>query len=168
MAKAKKKQPAADNRKKVIALLNEARAAEVTAIMQYMTHHYELEDRDYGKLAKVMKDIAIQEMKHAEALAERVLFLGGEIVSMPDGKILKGQSIEQMLATDKALESGAMEMYNDHARRCVELGDHVSKDVFEKLLAEEEDHWDEFDTIEDHVQNLGASYLATQTGGDAD
>ncbi|MCK7485212.1 MAG: manganese catalase family protein [Bacillus subtilis] len=63
--------------KKVIDLLNEARARELSAITQYMAQHYELEDQDYGKLAKVMKEIGIQEMKHAEALAERILFLKG-------------------------------------------------------------------------------------------
>jgi len=60
---------------KVIDLLNAARARELTAISQYMIQHYELEDTDFGKLAKRMKEIAIQEMKHAEALAERILFL---------------------------------------------------------------------------------------------
>ncbi|MGB9628229.1 MAG: ferritin-like domain-containing protein, partial [Thermodesulfobacteriota bacterium] len=63
---------------KVIDLLNKARSRELSAIAQYMEHHYELEDQDFGKLATKLKEIAIQEMKHAEKLAERILFLNGE------------------------------------------------------------------------------------------
>ena len=63
---------------KVIDLLNQARARELTAITQYMAQHYELEDSDFGKLAGKLKEIGIQEMKHAEQLAERILFLNGE------------------------------------------------------------------------------------------
>ena len=63
---------------KVIDILNQAREQELTAIMQYMTHHHELEDQMYGKLAERLKKISIVEMKHAEQLAERILFLGGK------------------------------------------------------------------------------------------
>ena len=105
----------AENRKKVIDLLNQARAAELTAILQYMAHHYELEDGDYGKLAKRMKDIAIQEMDHAEQLAERILYLEGVPEYKPDGEVQKGQDIAEMLKRDVALEQGAVEMYNDSA-----------------------------------------------------
>ena len=69
---------------KVIDLLNAARARELTAITQYMAQHYELEDGDFGRLASRIKEIAIQEMKHAEDLAERILFLKGEPTSKPD------------------------------------------------------------------------------------
>jgi bacterioferritin len=159
---------ATDNKQKVIDLLNEGRAAELTAIMQYMEHHYELEDSDYGRLGKVLKTTAVQEMKHAEKLAERILFLEGVPVSQPDGQVQKGEDIKQMLATDRALEANAIKMYNDHARQCAELGDHVSKDLFEELLGQEEAHWDQFGVIADHVQKIGAPYLATLTGGEAD
>ncbi len=152
----------------VIDLLNEARAAELAAILQYMGHHYELEDQDFGKLAKVMKTIAIEEMKHAEHLAERILFLGGTPTYKPDGEVMKGQSIADMLATDKALEKTAIDMYNHHATKCAELGDQISKDLFEDLLGEEEGHWDQFDNIAGHVEDLGAAYLATLAGGEAE
>ena len=65
--------------KKVIGLLNEARSRELTAISQYMAQHYELEDSDFGKLASKFKEVAITEMKHAEKLAERILFLKGNL-----------------------------------------------------------------------------------------
>lgn len=154
--------------KKVIDLLNQARAAELGAILQYMAHHYELEDADFGKLAKMFKTTAIQEMKHAEALAERILFLGGPPSFKPDGEVKKGQEIPAMLATDVALEEGAVKMYNDSAKACAEAGDHISKDLFEKLLADEEAHLDEFQNIADHVEKMGAAYLATLTGGEAE
>ena len=78
---------------KVIDLLNEARSREMTAISQYMVQHYELEDSDYGKLASKFKEIAITEMKHAEKLAERILYLKGEPTSKPDASAKKGQPI---------------------------------------------------------------------------
>lgn len=156
------------NRQKVVDLLNEARASELTAILQYMSQHYELEDQDFGKLALVMKTIAIEEMRHAEAFAERILFLGGTPTSAADGQVAKGEEIEAMLATDLGLENGAVEMYNHHAQACAELGDHVSKDLFETILAQEEAHLDQFDNVRQHIEKLGAAYLATLAGGQAE
>ena len=153
------------DKSKVIELLNEARARELTAILQYMAQHYELENSDYGKLAKVMKETAIAEMKHAEALAERILWLGGKPTSKPDAEVKKGQKIREMLATDLALESQAIALYNKSALACGEAPDQVSKDLFEKLLGDEESHLDTFQNIKDHVDELGESYLATLTGG---
>ncbi len=74
---------------KVFDLLNAARSRELTAISQYMVQHYELEDKDFGKLGKKMKEVAIQEMKHAEALAERILFLKGEPTTKPDAATVR-------------------------------------------------------------------------------
>ncbi len=150
-------------KKSVIDLLNDARARELTAITQYMEQHYELEDQDFGKLAGEMKKIAIEEMKHAEALAERILFLNGTPTSKPDAQIKKGQSIEQMLKTNLALEAAAIKMYNAAANACAAAGDQISKQLFETLLGEEEAHWDFFDNTASHVAKLGAAYLATLT-----
>ncbi|NWF91272.1 MAG: bacterioferritin [Syntrophaceae bacterium] len=150
--------------KKVIDLLNEARSRELTAISQYMAQHYELEDSDFGKLASKFKEIAIAEMKHAERLAERILFLKGEPTSKPDAVPKKGQSIPEMLKTNMALESQAVKMYNDASVVCAAEKDQISKELFESLLAEEEDHLNYFDNIKDHVDKLGAAYLATLTG----
>jgi bacterioferritin len=147
--------------KKVIDLLNAARARELTAITQYMAQHYELEDKDFGKLAKKMKEIAIQEMKHAEALAERILFLKGTPTTKPDSDIQKGQEIDPMLATNIKLESSAVKMYNEAALVCAAEKDQISKQLFEKLLGEEEDHLNFFENTEDHVEKLGAAYMVT-------
>ena len=79
-----------DRKAKVIEVLNKARAMELTAISQYMNQHYNLDDMDYGELAGKLKLIAIDEMRHAEAFAERVKELGGEPTSEPDDKVTKG------------------------------------------------------------------------------
>jgi len=149
---------------KVIDLLNKARSRELTAITQYMSQHYELEDSDFGKLASKFKEIAIAEMKHAEKLAERILFLKGEPTSKPDALAKKGQQIPQMLTTNMALEAGAMKMYNEAAMVCAAEKDQISKELFEELLKDEEGHFNYFENTKDHVEKLGAAYLATLAG----
>jgi len=149
---------------KVIDLLNKARSAELGAINQYMIHHYELEDKDFGKLASKIKEIAIVEMKHAEKLAERILFLKGEPTSKPDSSPKKGQEIPEMLATDMALEAQAVKMYNESAVLCASERDQKSKDLFEELLFDEEKHLHFFENLKNHVEKLGETYLATLTG----
>ena len=149
---------------KVIDLLNRARASELTAISQYMIHHYELEDGDFGKLATKLKETAIAEMKHAEKLADRILFLHGQPTAQPDGSPKKGQAISDLLSTDIGLETTAIKMYNEAAVVCAAEKDQVSKDLFEDLLKDEEDHLNTFENIKDHVTKLGAAYLATLTG----
>ena len=149
---------------KVIDLLNEARSRELTAITQYMAQHYELEDQDFGKLASKIKEIAIQEMKHAEKLAERILFLKGEPTSKPDGVAKKGQKIQDMFATDMVLEAQAIKMYNEASVTCAAEKDQISKELFEELLKEEEVHLNTFENIKGHIDKLGAAYLATLAG----
>ena len=146
---------------KIIEALNQARSRELTAIMTYMAQHYELEDQDMGKLGDKMKEIGIQEMKHAEALAERILWLGGEPVTKPDSDIKRGLELAKMLELDIKLESGACAMYNASIKLCAAEGDDVTKKVFEQLLAEEEAHLDFFQNVQDHVEKMGAAYLAT-------
>ena len=147
--------------KKVINSLNEARSRELTAISQYMAQHYELEDNDFGKLASKFKEVAIAEMKHAEKLADRILFLKGEPTSKPDGVAKKGQLIPEMLTTNIDLEQQAILMYNVASMLCASEKDQISKELFEELLKDEEGHLNYFENIKDHVDKLGASYLAT-------
>ncbi|MBM4351874.1 MAG: bacterioferritin [Deltaproteobacteria bacterium] len=150
--------------KKVIDLLNAARSREITAITQYMAQHYELEDQDLGKLASKFKEIAIAEMKHAEKLAERILFLKGEPTSKPDSVAKKGQGIIEMLKTNIGLEGTAMKMYNDASVVCAAEKDQISKEIFEELLKDEEEHFNYFENVKDHIDKLGAAYLATLVG----
>ena len=150
--------------KRVIELLNQARAHELGVVSQYMIHHYELEDKDYGKLASTLKEIAITEMKHAEKLADRILFLNGEPISRPAGESVKGQEITDMLKTDIALEANVVALYNEAAVLCTAEKDQISKDLFEELLEQEEKHLDTFENIRDLIGTLGAPYLVSLTG----
>jgi bacterioferritin len=129
-----------------------------------MVQHYELEDQDFGKLASKLKEIAIQEMKHAEKLAERILFIKGEPTTKPDGAAKKGQKIPDMLTTDIALESEAIKLYNEASVVCAAEKDQISKELFEELLKDEENHLNYFENVKDHIGRLGAAYLATLTG----
>ena len=150
---------------KVIELLNEARSRELTAIIQYMAQHYELGDKGIKKLAADIKGIAIQEMKHAESLAERILFLQGVPTSKPDGTaIMKGQDMAAMLKTNIGLEKDAITMYNAASLVCAAEKDQISKQLFEKLLGDEEEHLNYFENTLEHIEKLGAAYQATLMG----
>jgi bacterioferritin len=149
---------------RVIDLLNQARSRELGAISQYMIHYYELKDKDYGKLARKLRDIAIAEMKHAGELASRILFLNGEPLSRPAGEAVKGQEITDMLKTDIAIESDAIDLYNEAASLCAAEKDQASKDLFEDLIRDEEEHLDTFENVRNLIGTLGAAYLVSLTG----
>ena len=153
---------------KVVDALNQGRQRELLAVSQYMVQHYELEDQMYGKLASRFKKIGIQEMRHAEDFAERVLFLGGVPADKPDVPAKKGQAIREMLQTGIALEKEAIKMYNDAAKLCSDEGDHVSKQLFERLAQDEEALLDEFQNTLDFVDNLGGNDLATLVSAEGD
>lgn len=146
---------------KVIALLNEARSRELTAIGQYMAQHYELANQGFGKPASKIKEIAIQEMKHAELLAERILFIGGVPTYKSDAVAKTGEEIATMMKTDIELETAAIKMYNEAANACSAENDQVSKQLFESLLHDEEQHLDFFQKTSEHIDQLGGAYLAT-------
>jgi bacterioferritin len=145
----------------VIDLLTEARLSELEAIDQYMIHHDELENKDLGKLGSQIKEIAVAKRKHAEKLAERILFLNGEVISKPDAISQKGQKVPEMLATDVALERKAVKIYNEAAAICGSEKDPESKDLFEKLLRDEEGHLHLLENITAHADKLSAAYMAT-------
>jgi bacterioferritin len=148
---------------KSIKLLNEAIADELSAIHQYMYFHFRLDDLGYTPLATLLKQTAIQEMQHAERIAERILFLGGEIemrVSQPVDKI---HEAEAMLLKAKALEQASIEMYNRFAIECGQNADSASKKLFEDLVTAEETHWDQFDRQSGFVKRFGERYLALQS-----
>ena len=113
--------------KTVIDLLNQARARELAVISQYMIQHYELEDKDYGKLASKMKEIAIAEMKQPKSWRQDPL-PQRRAYSRPAGEAVKGEEITDMLKTDIALEADAVGLYNEAAAICAAEKDQVSKD----------------------------------------
>ena len=99
-------------REKVIGVLNQARAMELHGISQYMNQHYDLDNMDYGELARDMKLIAIDEMRHAEQFAERIKELGGEPTTEPAAKVTKGQTVQKIFPFDAALEDDTIDVYN--------------------------------------------------------
>jgi len=149
---------------KVIDVLNKARAMELQAIYQYMNQHYNLDDKDYGELAAKIKLIAIDEMRHAEAFAERVKELGGEPVAEPAAKVKKGQKVEAIFPFDSNLEDVTVDAYNQFLLVCRENGDSVSVKIFQTIIDEEQAHLNYFDNIGDHIKDLGSAYLARIAG----
>jgi bacterioferritin len=148
---------------KSIELLNTAIADELSAIHQYMYFHFRLDDLGYAPLANLLKMTAIEEMQHAEMIAERILFLGGE-VEMQVGRVVeKIHDAESMLGKAHSLEQEAIQMYNKFALECAQHADSGTKKLFEELVAAEEGHWDEFDRQSEHVQRFGERYLALQS-----
>ncbi len=154
----------------VVNVLNKARSMELYAIHQYMNQHYGLDDDDYGKLASEMKKIAIQEMKHAEWLAERIKDICGDMEPScePEGKVVKGQEVEEIYKFDSDVENGTLENYNEFIRICRENDDSVTATLFERIIKEEQQHFNYFDDTATHIEKLAGSFLSRMTGGDAD
>ena len=148
----------------VIEVLNKARAMELQAIHQYMNQHYNLDDKDYGDMAAKIKLIAIDEMRHAEQFAERIKELGGEPTIEKSGPVVKGQQVEQVFITDAKAEDDTMDAYNQFLAVCQENGDSTSVKLFEAVIDEEQIHFNYFDSVGGHIEELGASYLAQIAG----
>lgn len=153
-----------ERRNKVIEVLNKARGMELHAISQYMNHHYNLDDMDYGELAKNMKLIAIDEMRHAEMFAERITELGGEPVTGFTDPVEKGEKPEQIFKSDLGLEDDTVDKYNRFLLVCRENGDSTTMKIFEDIIDEEQEHLNYFDDIGEHIENLGSAYLARIAG----
>jgi len=151
-------------REKVIVVLNKARAMELYAISQYMNQHYALDAMDYGELAKNMKLVAIDEMRHAEQFAERIKELGGEPGTDPADKVQKGQDVRKIFAFDANLEDDTIDAYNQFLAVCRDMGDNVSVKLFEAIIDEEQAHFNHFDNVGGHIASLGDAYLSKIAG----
>ena len=148
---------------KSIALLNKAVADELSAIHQYMYFHFHLDDQGFGPLASLFKKTAIREMGHVEMLAERILFLGGDVemsLAAPVERIIEPAEV---LAKAAKMEQESARDYNAAAIECSANADSASKQMFEQLVRDEEGHFDEFNTQMDHLKRFGPSYLALQS-----
>ena len=148
---------------KVLEHLNLALRDELTAVNQYFLHAEMAENWGYEKYAKNIKKQSIDEMKHAEALMERILFLDGT-PSMDHLTLSVGQSVKDMIQSDLNLELGAVASYNEAIRVCVENGDNGSRDLFVRLLRDEEGHVDWLEAQVHQIKEIGYErYLITQT-----
>ena len=127
-------------KKKVIEVLNKARAMELQAIHQYMNQHYNLDNSDYGDLALKVKLIAIDEMRHSEMFAERIKELDGEPTTDPAEKSIKGQKVEIVFPFDAQLEDDTIDQYNQFLAICRDNGDSISAKLFETIIDEEQIH----------------------------
>ena len=155
--------PAMRGNPKVIVELNAALKEELTAISQYFLHAEMCENWKYEKLASFIKKQSIDEMKHAEVLIERILFLDGT-PNMTELLHLKvGQNVREQLENDLKLELDAVEMYNNSIRIAREEGDNASRELFEKLLADEEMHVDWLEAQVHQMKEIGYErYLSQQ------
>ena len=148
---------------KSIELLNKAVADELSAIHQYMYFHFHCDDQGYDLLANLFRRTAIAEMLHAEVLAERILFLKGDVEIVAGTGVQKLHDVLQMLELAKQMEQNAVRQYNLWANECAANADSVSKKVFETLVGDEETHFDQFDTEVDNINKFGERYLALQS-----
>jgi len=148
----------------VVDVLNKARAMELQAIHQYMNQHYNLDNLDYGELAKNMKLIAIDEMRHAEMFAERIKELDGDPTTEKSGKIVKGQQVQQIYVFDANTEDDTIDTYNQFLNVCRENGDSISAKLFETIIEEEQLHYNYFDNIDKHIKTLGDTFLSKIAG----
>ncbi len=148
---------------KVIEQLNRALREELTAINQYFVHAEMCENWGYDRLAKYIKKQSIDEMKHAESLMERILFLDASPTMEPLSLSI-GKNVKAMIESDLKLEIGAVAMYNEAALIAANEKDNGSRDLFIKLLKDEEEHADWLETQLHQIAELGYErYLTTQT-----
>jgi len=151
---------------KVLSLLGDALTAELTAISQYFVHAEMCENFGYEALEGTIRKEAMDEMKHAEILIERILFLEGRPMMSRLFDIKIGSKVDEMLANDLKLEKDAIDRLNKAIGICAEVGDNGSFDLLQKILHDEERHLDFIETQTSLIDQIGlANYLGQQLGG---
>lgn len=140
---------------KVIDYLNEALKNELTAINQYFLHYRMLDHWGVHKLAKFEYGESIDEMKHADMLAERILFLDGLPNFQLLGRLRIGESVEEILKADLALEMEALPPLRDAIQHCETVRDFVSRDLFATILESEEEHVDTLERQFEMIERMG-------------
>jgi bacterioferritin len=149
---------------KVIELLNEGLKAELTAINQYWLHYRMLEHWGVHKLAAYERHESIDEMKHADRFAERILFLDGLPNFQALGRLRVGENVEEILRADLEAEYEACKMYRDAIQHCESVRDYVSRDLFAEVLRDEEGHVDFLETQFEMIERMGLqNYIQLQS-----
>jgi bacterioferritin len=146
-----------------IDLLNKAVADELSAVHQYMYFHFHCDDQGYDLLAGLFKRTSIEEMLHIEKIAERIIFLKGDVELAASDEVKKVHDIKAMLEMAAAMETSSVDDYNKWALECSNLADSVSKSLFEELVVDEERHFDQYDVEIDNLKKFGDNYLALQS-----
>jgi bacterioferritin len=148
---------------KIIETLNALLADELTAINQYMVHSEMCANWMYERLHEAIEKRAIDEMRHAEKLIGRILFLEGKPIVSSLGKITIGADVPAQFKNDWAAEMGAVRMYNEGIRLAVEVSDNGTREILESILKEEEDHIDWLEAQQDQIEQIGLqNYLVEQ------
>ncbi len=133
------------NKKKIIDALNIDRSFELAAILQYMGHHYEAEGMESPAVIDIFKKTALDEMKHAELIAERIVYLGGVPVQK-SAPVKRGGELKDMIKEDLASENEAIARYKEHIKLMAALGDSTTRLMLEGILTQEEGHADTWET----------------------
>ncbi len=150
---------------KLIATLNDLLADELTAINQYMVHSEMAEAWGYKKLHEAFEKRAIDEMKHAEVLIGRILFLEGTPTVSKLNKMMIGADVPKQLAGDRALEMGAVKAYNEAIILAGEVKDFATRQLLEKILGDEDKHIDQIEEMQDQIQQMSLQiFLTTKVG----
>lgn len=148
---------------KLIDTLNFLLADELTAINQYIVHAEMCEDWGYSKLHKGFEKRAIDEMKHAEKLIGRILFLGGTPIVTELNKIHIGAEVPKQVENDRVAEDGAIKAYNDAIVLAGELRDYATRDILVQILNDEDRHMDELEEMQDQIDQMTLPiFLTTQ------
>ena len=149
---------------KVIDFLNEALKNELTAINQYWLHYRMLDNWGVSRLAHFEREESIDEMKHADRLADRILFLEGLPNFQLLGRLRVGETVEEILKADLALEEEAIPLLKDAIEHCEKVRDYVSRDLFADILESEEHHVDELEKQFDLIERMGLqNYIQLQS-----
>lgn len=149
---------------RVIELLNEALKNELTAVNQYWLHYRLLDNWGVHKLADFEKHESIDEMKHADELSERVLFLDGLPNFQALGRLRIGENVEEILKADLELEIEAVEQLKGAVAHCESVRDYPSRDLFSKILASEEEHIDHLEQQFEMIDRMGIqNYIQLQS-----
>jgi bacterioferritin len=158
------RRPGMKGNEKVIEFLNEALRNELTAVNQYWLHYRMLDNWGIHRLAAFERHESIDEMKHADILSARILFLDGLPNFQMLGRLRIGETVEELLRADLALEMEALTQLREAIAYCETVRDYVSRDLFAQILENEEEH---VDTIEQHlgmIQNMGIqNYIQLQS-----
>ena len=148
---------------KIIEQLNARLAEELTAINQYFVHAELCDNWRYSKLHKAIRERSIAEMRHAEKLIERIIFLDGRPIVSNLHKIMIGSEVPKMHENDHGSEEIAIKGYNETIRLAAEVGDNNTKVLLESILKEEEEHIDWIEAQMDQIKQMGiGNYLEEQ------
>jgi len=149
---------------RVIEYLNEALRNELTAVNQYWLHYRLLDHWGIARLADFERHESIDEMKHADQLSERILYLDGLPNFQALGRLRIGESIEEILRADLELEREALDQLRNAIAHCEAVRDYVSRDLFARILANEEEHVDIIEKQFDMIERMGIqNYVALQS-----